>query len=52
MEKTMAELSDLQDKIDAGNLWEIDRLKERAMLSLRCPPPEAQIKVLSGGEKR
>lgn len=48
----MSELSELQDKIDAGNLWEIDRLKERAMLSLRCPPPDAQIKVLSGGEKR
>ena len=52
MERTMNELSELQDKIDAGNLWEIDRLKERAMLSLRCPPGDAQVKVLSGGEKR
>jgi ATP-binding cassette ChvD family protein len=52
MEKTMSELSELQDKIDAGNLWEIDRLKERAMLSLRCPPGDAVVKVLSGGEKR
>ena len=52
MEKVMAELSDLQNKIDAGNVWEIDRVKQRAMDALRCPPPDAEVKYLSGGEKR
>ena len=52
MEKTMAQLAELQDRIDAGNVWEIDRIKQRAMDALRCPPPDALISVLSGGERR
>lgn len=52
MEKTMAQLAELQDKIDAGNVWEIDRVKQRAMDALRCPPPNAPVNVLSGGERR
>ena len=35
-----------------GNLWELDRVKDRAMEALRCPPADADVSVLSGGEKR
>ena len=52
MAKVMEELEETQNKIDAGNLWELDRFKQRAMDALRCPPPDAQVDVLSGGEKR
>jgi len=52
MSKVMDELTEVQNKIDAGNLWEIDRVKQRAMDALRCPPPDAIVDVLSGGEKR
>jgi ATPase subunit of ABC transporter with duplicated ATPase domains len=52
MEKVMGELSEVQNKIDAGNLWEIDRVKQRAMDALRCPPADAPVNVLSGGERR
>merc|ERR1711871_195003 len=52
MASLMDELAKLQDQIDAGNLWELDRMKERAMDALRCPPPDANVDVLSGGEKR
>ena len=52
MAKVMDDLANLQDKIDAGNLWELDRLKDRAMQALRCPPPDADVSVLSGGERR
>lgn len=52
MDKVMSELTDLQNKIDAGNVWEIDRVKQRAMDALRCPPGDAAVKYLSGGERR
>ena len=52
MEKCMNELAAVQEKIDAGNLWELDRIVERASLALRCPPNDAKVDVLSGGEKR
>ncbi len=42
----------LQDKIDAVDAWEIDRTLEVAMDALRCPPGDAEVKSLSGGEKR
>lgn len=42
----------VQDAIDAGNLWDLDREVELAMDSLRCPPGDAKIENLSGGEKR
>ena len=48
MEKVTEELSVVQDKIDAGNMWEIDRMKQRAMDALRCPPPDQDVSVLSG----
>jgi sulfate-transporting ATPase len=42
----------VQDAIDAGNLWELDRTIEIAMDALRLPPAEARVETLSGGEKR
>jgi len=52
MDKLMAEQSRVQDAIDAANAWEIDRTLEIAMDALRCPPPDADVNRLSGGEKR
>jgi ATP-binding cassette ChvD family protein len=49
---TADEFSRLQDQIDAGNLWELDRHVELAMDALRLPPGEADVTTLSGGEKR
>ena len=43
---------ELQEKIDQLDAWDIEERLEMAMDALRCPPPETQIKVLSGGEKR
>jgi len=51
-EENADELGRLQDKIDAQNLWELDRHLEVAMDALRVPPGEAEVKTLSGGEKR
>ena len=42
----------LQDKIDAADAWEIDRVLDVAMEALRCPPGDAKVSTLSGGEKR
>jgi energy-dependent translational throttle protein EttA len=42
----------VQEKLDACNAWEIDNKLERAMDALRCPPAEAKVANLSGGEKR
>jgi sulfate-transporting ATPase len=42
----------VQDQIDAGNLWDLDRKIEIAMDALRLPPPDARVENLSGGEKR
>lgn len=52
MNKLVAEQSEIQEKIDAGNLWELDREIEVAMDALRCPPGDAKVETLSGGEKR
>jgi sulfate-transporting ATPase len=52
MDKLMEEQAKLQDKIDATNAWELDRTLEIAMDALRLPPPDADVKNLSGGEKR
>jgi ATP-binding cassette ChvD family protein len=52
MDKLMAEQAKLQDKIDASNAWELDRTLEIAMDALRLPPGDANVKNLSGGEKR
>ena len=42
----------LQDVIDAENLWDLDSQVEQAMDALRCPPPDAAVDSLSGGERR
>src|SRR5687767_15045397 len=51
-DKLLAEQSDLQDKIDALGAWDLDRDLEIAMDALRLPPPDADVSVLSGGERR
>jgi ATP-binding cassette ChvD family protein len=48
----MEEMTTLQDKIDAENLWDLDSQIDLAMEALRCPDDEAPIQSLSGGEKR
>jgi len=52
MDKLVEEQADLQDKIDAANAWEIDRMVEVAMEALRVPDADADVKTLSGGERR
>jgi ATP-binding cassette ChvD family protein len=52
MEKVLEEQAKVQDKIDAENLWELDRTLEIAMDAMRLPPGDAVVKTLSGGEKR
>ena len=51
-DKLLAEMGDLQEKLDHANAWEIDSRLEQAMDALRCPPPDADVNVLSGGERR
>jgi len=51
-DKLLAEMGTLQEQLDHRNAWELDSLLEQAMDALRCPPPETDVKVLSGGEKR
>lgn len=52
MEKLLEEQANVQEKIEHLNGWELERTLEVAMDALRLPPPDAQVKVLSGGEKR
>jgi ATP-binding cassette ChvD family protein len=52
MDKLIAEQAELQEKIDAGNGWDLQRTVEIAMDALRCPPPDADVEKLSGGERR
>ena len=51
-DKLLAEMGNLQEKLDHLNAWDLDSQLEQAMDALRCPPPEADVKVLSGGERR
>src|SRR5690606_39032494 len=46
------EMARLQDEIDAQNLWDLDQQVEQALDALRCPPSDADVTTLSGGEKR
>ena len=48
----LAEMGNLQEKLDHRNAWDLDSQLEQAMDALRCPPPDADVSVLSGGEKR
>jgi ATP-binding cassette ChvD family protein len=52
MDKLIIEQAELQEKIDAGNGWDLGRTVEIAMDALRCPPSESPVDTLSGGEKR
>ncbi len=51
-DELMEEMTALQEKIDAGDLWDIDSKVEMAMGALRCPPDDWKVDNLSGGEKR
>src|SRR4051812_35083606 len=51
-DELMEEMNTLQEKIDAGDLWDIDSRIEQAMDALRCPAPEWPVDKLSGGERR
>ena len=48
----LAEMGTLQEQLDHRNAWDLDSQLEQAMDALRCPPGDADVKVLSGGEKR
>ena len=48
----MDEMGKLQEAIDAADAWDLDSQLEQAMDALRCPPPDADVSVLSGGERR
>ena len=52
MNQVMDEQAKVQDQIEACNGWDLDRTLEIAMDALRCPPADADVKVLSGGERR
>jgi len=51
-DETADEMAELQDKIDAENLWDLDSQIDVSMEALRCPPDDADVTTLSGGEKR
>ena len=51
-DKLLAEMGTLQEQLDHRNAWDLDSQLEQAMDALRCPPAEADVKVLSGGERR
>ncbi len=52
MDKLIAKQGEIQEKLDAIDAWELDNKLDRAMDALRCPPSDAKIEFLSGGEKR
>ncbi len=51
-DETADEMAKLQDKIDSQNLWDLDSQVDLAMDALRCPPDDADVTKLSGGERR
>jgi ATP-binding cassette ChvD family protein len=51
-DELMEEMTTLQEKLDAGDLWDIDSKVEMAMDALRCPPDDSGVEKLSGGERR
>jgi ATP-binding cassette ChvD family protein len=52
LEKLLEKQAQLQEKIEAANGWELENVLELAMDALRCPPADAKVGLLSGGEKR
>jgi ATP-binding cassette ChvD family protein len=51
-DETAEEMAALQDQIDAQNLWDLDSQIDVALEALRCPPDDANVETLSGGERR
>ena len=51
-DELMTEMATLQEDIEHANAWDLDSQLEQAMDALRCPPPDADVSVLSGGERR
>jgi ATP-binding cassette ChvD family protein len=51
-DELLAELGRLQEQLDHRDAWDLDSQVEQAMDALRCPPPDAEVGVLSGGERR
>ncbi|MCC5697482.1 ATP-binding cassette domain-containing protein, partial [Klebsiella pneumoniae] len=51
-DELMEEMGRLQEELDHAEAWELDSQLEQAMDALRCPPPDAMVKNLSGGERR
>ncbi|MFC7342266.1 energy-dependent translational throttle protein EttA [Saccharopolyspora griseoalba] len=51
-DELMEEMGKLQEELDHADAWELDSQLEQAMDALRCPPPDAEVKHLSGGERR
>jgi ATP-binding cassette ChvD family protein len=51
-DELMEEMGKLQEQIDTADAWDLDSQLEQAMDALRCPPPDADVTVLSGGERR
>ncbi|PID35781.1 MAG: energy-dependent translational throttle protein EttA [Rhodobacterales bacterium] len=51
-DETAEEMAQLQDEIDSQNLWDLDAQVDVSMEALRCPPDDAEVATLSGGEKR
>src|SRR5213079_2437630 len=51
-EETADEMTKLQDEIEAAGLWDLDSKVDQAMDALRCPPDDATVETLSGGERR
>jgi ATP-binding cassette ChvD family protein len=51
-DQLLAEMGKLQEQLDHRDAWDLDSQVEQAMDALRCPPPDAEVDVLSGGERR
>ena len=51
-DKLLSEMGNLQEQLDHRNAWDLDSQLEQAMDALRCPAPDADVSVLSGGERR
>src|SRR5690242_5082066 len=51
-DELLAEMGRLQEELDRRDAWDIDSQLDQAMDALRCPPPDADVRVLSGGERR
>ncbi len=51
-DELLAEMGKLQEQLDHRDAWDLDSQVEQAMDALRCPPPDAEVSVLSGGERR